>query len=75
MKKIISYITFFLLVSVINTRAQNYPVYSQYLLDGLVINPAYTGTREALTASLSFRRKTMNFAGAPMMGTFPCIHL
>ena len=61
---------FFLLVSVINTRAQNYPVYSQYLLDGLVINPAYTGTREALTASLSFRRKTMDFAGAPMMGTF-----
>jgi len=70
MKKIISYMIFFLLVSVINTRAQNYPVYSQYLLDGLVINPAYTGTREALTASLSFRRKTMDFAGAPMMGTF-----
>ncbi len=70
MKKIILYIIFFLLVSVINTRAQNYPVYSQYLLDGLVINPAYTGTREALTASLSFRRKTMDFAGAPMMGTF-----
>lgn len=70
MKKAISYIIFFLLVSIINTRAQNYPVYSQYLLDGLVINPAYTGTREVLTASLSFRRKTMNFDGAPMMGTF-----
>ncbi len=70
MNRIISYIVFFLLVSVLNTRAQNYPVYSQYLLDGLVINPAYTGTREVLTASLSFRRKTMNFDGAPMMGTF-----
>ncbi|MBN1388335.1 MAG: PorP/SprF family type IX secretion system membrane protein [Bacteroidales bacterium] len=70
MKKIISYIIFFLLASTLNTRAQNYPVYSQYLLDGLVINPAYTGTREVLTASLSFRRKTMNFEGAPMMGTF-----
>ena len=53
-----------------NLRAQNYPVYSQYLLDGLVINPAYTGTREALTASVSLRRKSMNMDGAPSMGTF-----
>ena len=52
------------------TRAQNYPVYSQYLLDGLVINPAYTGTREVLTASLSLRRKSINTEGFPLMGTF-----
>jgi len=52
------------------TRAQNYPVYSQYLLDGLVINPAYTGTREVLTASLSIRRRSLNTEGFPLMGTF-----
>ncbi|MBS0010177.1 MAG: type IX secretion system membrane protein PorP/SprF [Bacteroidales bacterium] len=70
MKRIYIYIILLLLAGQTYTRAQTYPVYSQYLLDGLVINPAYTGTREALTASLSFRKKTMNFEGAPMMGTF-----
>lgn len=69
MKKIF-YILFLLLMAVPLTRAQNYPVYSQYLLDGLVINPAYTGTREVLTASLSLRRKSINTEGFPLMGTF-----
>lgn len=49
---------------------QNYPVYSQYLLDGLVINPAYAGSREALSANISIRRKMLNITGDPMMGTF-----
>lgn len=70
MKKIVLYTVLLLVFTTLNTRAQNYPVYSQYLLDGLVINPAYTGTREALTASLSIRRKSLNFEGAPTMGTF-----
>ncbi|HDZ40927.1 MAG TPA: type IX secretion system membrane protein PorP/SprF [Bacteroidetes bacterium] len=69
MKRII-YIIFFLLISLTGLNAQNYPVYSQYLLDGLVINPAYTGTAEALAVSLSFRKKSLNFEGAPTMGTF-----
>ncbi|MDT8400716.1 MAG: PorP/SprF family type IX secretion system membrane protein [Bacteroidales bacterium] len=69
MKRII-HIAFFLLITLTGLKAQNYPVYSQYLLDGLVINPAYTGTREALALSLSFRKKSMNFDGAPSMGTF-----
>jgi len=69
MKKII-YVVFFLLLTLTGLKAQNYPVYSQYLLDGLVINPAYTGTTEALTVSLLFRKKSMSFEGAPVMGTF-----
>jgi type IX secretion system PorP/SprF family membrane protein len=42
-----------------------YPVYSQYLQNGLVINPAYAGSREALTAMLSYRMQWMGTSGAP----------
>ncbi len=69
MRKLI-FIAFSLLLSVPFASGQNYPVYSQYLMDGLVINPAYTGTREALSASILIRRKLMDFEGAPLMGTF-----
>ncbi|HMG90036.1 MAG TPA: type IX secretion system membrane protein PorP/SprF, partial [Chryseolinea sp.] len=40
-----------LLVSVMAaqvTRAQENPLYSQYMFNGLVINPAYTGSQESL---------------------------
>jgi type IX secretion system PorP/SprF family membrane protein len=42
-----------------------YPVYSQYLQNGLVINPAYTGTRGALSGFLSYRRQWLNIPDAP----------
>ena len=44
-----------------------YPVYSQYLQNGLVINPAYTGSREALSAFLSYRMQWMGTKGAPVI--------
>jgi len=44
-----------------------YPVYSQYLQNGLMINPAYTGTREALSAFLSYRIQWMGTNGAPVI--------
>lgn len=47
-----------------------YPVYSQYLQNGLVINPAYTGSREALTAFLSYRMQWMGTKGAPVIQSF-----
>jgi type IX secretion system PorP/SprF family membrane protein len=46
-----------------------YPLYSQYLLDGLVINPAYAGTRDALTFSLSTRKMMLGFEGESTMGS------
>ncbi len=46
-----------------------YPVYSQYLQNGLMINPAYAGSREALSAFLSYRMQWMGTAGAPVMQT------
>ncbi|MBK9389365.1 MAG: type IX secretion system membrane protein PorP/SprF [Bacteroidetes bacterium] len=44
-----------------------YPVYSQYLQNGLVINPAYTGTRGALSGFLSYRKQWMGTPGAPVL--------
>jgi len=44
-----------------------YPVYSQYLQNGLVINPAYAGSREALCTMLSYRMQWMGTAGAPVL--------
>jgi type IX secretion system PorP/SprF family membrane protein len=44
-----------------------FPVYSQYLQNGLVINPAYTGTREVLSGFLSYRMQWMGTDGSPTL--------
>jgi len=44
-----------------------FPVYSQYLQNGLLINPAYTGTREVLSGFLSYRMQWMGTAGSPLL--------
>lgn len=49
------------------TIANQYPIYSQYLLDGLVINPAYSGTRDALSISLTGRKRMLGFTGESSM--------
>ena len=44
-----------------------YPVYSQYLQNGLVINPAYAGTRGVLSTFLSYRMQWMGTNGSPLL--------
>lgn len=44
-----------------------YPVYSQYLHNGLMINPAYAGSRDALSAVISYRMQWMGIPDAPKM--------
>ncbi|HBC79583.1 MAG TPA: hypothetical protein DEO60_06220 [Bacteroidales bacterium] len=44
-----------------------FPVYSQYLQNGLLINPAYTGTREVLSGFLSYRMQWMGTSGSPLL--------
>ncbi|HMT66472.1 MAG TPA: type IX secretion system membrane protein PorP/SprF, partial [Bacteroidales bacterium] len=48
---------------------QQVPVTSQYLTNGLVINPAYAGTREVLSANLSYRKQWARINGAPQFQT------
>lgn len=45
--------------------AQKFPVYSQYMMNGLSINPAYAGSREVLSTSFLYRRQWVGFEGAP----------
>ena len=46
-----------------------YPVYSQYLHNGLLINPAYAGSREILSLFVSGRQQWSGINGAPRMET------
>jgi type IX secretion system PorP/SprF family membrane protein len=46
-----------------------YPVYSQYLQNGLLINPAYAGSRGSLSGFLSYRMQWMGISGAPVFQT------
>ena len=57
---------FIIIVGSIHTGFSQYsPIYSQYLTNGLVINPAYAGSRNALSATLAYRRQWVGFDGAP----------
>jgi len=44
-----------------------FPVYSQYLQNGMAINPAYTGTREVLSGFMSYRIQWMGTIGSPFL--------
>lgn len=49
-----------------NVHAQHSRLFSQYLTNGMAINPAYCGSRDALSMGLSFRKQWLGFKGAPM---------
>jgi type IX secretion system PorP/SprF family membrane protein len=46
-----------------------YPVYTQYLHNGLLINPAYAGSREVLSVFSSVRMQWWGIDGAPTLET------
>lgn len=50
-------------------KAQHTPLTSQYLFNGLVINPAYAGSRDALAANINYRHQWVGFDGAPVTQT------
>jgi len=62
MKKIL---TLLFAVAVLAAHAQQDPLYSQYLNNPLVINPAYTGSTNNLNLSLSYRKQWAGFDGSP----------
>ena len=47
------------------TRAQQDPVFSQYMFNMLAINPAYAGSRDAASLTATYRRQWVNLDGAP----------
>jgi len=59
--------TLMILCSVVlaTANAQHTPLTSQYLFNGLLINPAYAGSRDALATNLTWRNQWVGFEGAP----------
>lgn len=66
-KKII--IPLILILNVGFIKAQQDPMYTHYMYNTLVINPAYAGSRDALTVTALHRSQWVNFKGAPMVQT------
>ena len=60
-----------MLVSVATCRAQYHPIYSQYMFNGLAINPAYAGSSESLNIAAIHRNSQWgnSIANAPVTQT------
>lgn len=69
MIKKILYTLFLSFVCATFSFAQQNPQYSQYMFNQLVINPAYAGSKEALSAVTDLRQQWIAMPGAPQTGT------
>lgn len=67
-----SYFTLIILIllGTFSSNAQQDPQYTQYMYNTQVVNPAYAGSREALSFGLLYRTQWVGFEGAPKTGTF-----
>ncbi len=71
MKKILCKILFILLISLSGKiTAQQDPMYTMYMLDKMLINPAYTGSSNWLVGTLKYRQQFMGFDGNPVTESF-----
>ncbi|MDT0554368.1 PorP/SprF family type IX secretion system membrane protein [Patiriisocius hiemis] len=59
-----------LLGGVFTSNAQQDPQYTQYMYNTQVVNPAYAGSRDALSFGALYRTQWVGFEGAPKTGTF-----
>jgi type IX secretion system PorP/SprF family membrane protein len=49
--------------------AQQAPMYTHYMYNTLMVNPAYAGSRDALTVTALYRSQWVDFKGAPITQT------
>src|ERR1051326_6488887 len=68
MKK--NFLTAFFLASRFFLFAQHDAMFTHYMYNTLAVNPAYAGTRNALTMTALHRSQWVNFPGAPSTQTF-----
>ena len=69
MKKLF-YLTVLVLSACFDVSAQQDPHYTQYMYNMSVMNPAYAGSKENLSAGLLYRKQWVEIPGAPTTGTF-----
>ncbi len=71
MKKIFKWTLVACLVLVaLTTQAQQQAMYTQYMFNGLAINPAYAGSQGSLSLTALAREQWVGFEGAPSTQTF-----
>lgn len=73
MTKLYKYLLIFFCLLMINytiVKGQQRPVVSQYMFNGLVLNPAYAGSLGYFQATALYRNQWVNLEGAPQITTF-----
>lgn len=60
---------FWLVVLCFPAKAQQNPQYSQYIFNGLLLNPAYAGSKNFLNANAMYRAQWSGLEGAPSTAT------
>ncbi len=66
MKRVIYIILIFCLFNVDVKSQREFPTFSQYISNGLTLNPAYSGSREVLSLNLLYRDQSVGLTGAPV---------
>jgi len=56
-------------MATLHIKAQQAPMYTHYMYNTMVVNPAYAGSRDALTISALHRSQWVGFDGAPSTQT------
>ena len=69
--KTLKLITFVMVLAsgFVNLFAQQQPMFTHYMYNTLSVNPAYAGSRDALTATALHRSQWVDFDGAPLTQT------
>lgn len=57
---------FIFVMCCLSSQAQHYPTFSQYIVNGLAINPAYAGRNGVMDVTASHRRQWLGFNGSPV---------
>lgn len=73
MKKLFTLLLLLILINIAGRQsafAQQDAMFSQYMFNGLVLNPAYAGSREVLSATALYRNQWVGIDGSPKTLTF-----
>ncbi len=64
------YLTSLVIFIAAHVYAQQQPMFTQYMFNGLVLNPAYAGAQETFTANVTMRKQWVGIDDAPQTQTF-----
>jgi len=70
-RNLIALLTFWVLLTFFHSGfSQQYPIFTQYMFNGLVLNPAYTGSHESMAFTAATRSQWSDLKGAPQTEIF-----